>query len=215
MSNIISDRLSANKISLDKLTIFSINELIKRGEQAKYENITKEAFNLFPERFCMETNKDWPDGHKIALSIQRCRDRGWITGSFSEGFSITPLGEKTADEIKTLLKGGEIERKPDAKKENIKTNKDEELLLNYIKNSQLFQKMSKHPEEEISEDEFRSFLQVSYEAKPSVCKSRFERLKSAAEYFEDKEAITFLNKLKKLFNRLMKAGWEDGKNRKY
>jgi hypothetical protein len=191
------------EVSLDKLTIYAIFLLTKEGKDCNYETIVEKCFTEFPNRFQMKINKTWPDGKKIVLSIQRCRDRGWIIGKESEGYKITPLGEREALE---LVRSSEkiIAPKTSINELTVRPeNKADIDLVRYIRNSVLFKKFKYNPKMKPSEDEFRSFLQVTYEGNEKVCKERINRYKSAAVFVKDKEVIKFLNYLSRIFKELI------------
>ncbi|MEM3490032.1 MAG: hypothetical protein QXO75_10330 [Nitrososphaerota archaeon] len=189
------------EIALDKLTLYSILLLSKEGKACNYESIVEKCFTAFPERFCMQVNKSWPDGKKIVLSIQRCRDRGWLLGSFREGFRLTPLGERDGKEVKELLKGRKHGSEVKVIVGRVSTADSE--LVDYMKKTELYKKWERNHSVELNEDEFRSFLQVSYEAAQKVCKERISKYRSAAEFMKDKELLTFLDHLAETFKGLI------------
>lgn len=190
-----------DEISIDKLTLYSILLLTEKGKPCNYESIVEKSFTEFPERFRMQVNKNWPDGKKIVLSIQRCRDRGWILGSESEGFRLTPLGERDGKEVEELVKGKPQSGKSRATEKVNKTVEGE--LVNYMKKTELFKKWEKDHKAILNEDEFRSFLQVSYEASQKVCKERISKYRGAAGMVGDKEVLAFLDYLSETFKGLV------------
>ena len=76
-----------SSISLTKLTILAINEIISNGEECAYERVVKECFTLFPKRFSFQRYPEWPDGTRVKIEILRCRDNGWVTGNEKNGSS--------------------------------------------------------------------------------------------------------------------------------
>ena len=188
-----------DEIAIDKLTLYSILLISEEGKVCNYETVVEKCFTEFPDRFGMQINKKWPDGKKIVLSIQRCRDRGWILGSEGEGFRITPLGERDGKEIEGMIKGG----RKTSKHEAVSKNTAEGGLVNYMKKTELFKKWSEDHEAQLSEDEFRSFLQVSYEATEKVCKERISKYRSAAGFMKDKELAEFLDYISEKFKGLV------------
>jgi hypothetical protein len=89
------------RISQDHLVALSLWFLMEDKKQASFENLVAEAFSCFPDRFQLEGYPEWPNAQVVNRAWVRCRtDKKWITGSASEGFSLTPLGENVA--TKTL-----------------------------------------------------------------------------------------------------------------
>ncbi|MDI6840554.1 MAG: hypothetical protein QMD71_06890 [bacterium] len=97
-------------ISLTKLVIFAINEIANNGEECAYERIVKECFTLFPKRFSFQRYPEWPDGSRIKIEISRCRDKGWVTGNEKNGFQITLLGKRVAQEVLKELQEGKVKK---------------------------------------------------------------------------------------------------------
>lgn len=192
-------------LSLDKCTVISIAKLSNKAEEIRYETVVKACFENFPDKFKMKINEKWPDGKKIVLSIQRCKDNGWIVGSEGDGYKITALGDKIVNDIKSGLSNTDkttmkIKNHPN------RVQKDENNLIDYIMASDLFKRYKSGKNlEDLTTEDFRRFLQVSFEADEKTCKERIKKMESAAKLLDRSDIISFLKILSKKFEKQIKT----------
>src|SRR5271169_6838147 len=91
-------------LSQDHLVVTALWFLLQEKRQPSFENLVAEAFTSFPERFQLEGYPQWPNSHVIGKAWVRCRtDKKWMSGSASEGFKLTPLGEQIAHQVLSKL----------------------------------------------------------------------------------------------------------------
>ena len=133
---------SANYLDLsqDHLVALALWFLIQDKKQSSFENLVAETFTSFPERFQLEGYPQWPNSHVIGKAWVRCRtDKKWITGSASQGFSLTPLGEQIARQVWRHCQGtGKVEKQPKDRKGSRQTISSRVVLR--IENSTAYQK---------------------------------------------------------------------------
>jgi len=88
--------MKSNKQSINNLILFC---LYSAGRRFSFEELIKECFSRFPERFSFSKIKKWPDSRKLDGSLRKLRKRKLITGNPKTFFKLTNLGRKTAEEV--------------------------------------------------------------------------------------------------------------------
>ena len=187
-------------ISLTKLTIFAIKEISENGEECAYERVLKECFTLFPKRFCLQRYPEWPDGSRIKIEIHRCRDNGWITGNEKNGFHITLLGKRVAQEVFIELQEEKV------KKQRIGQTRDRgDTVIKYLKEREPFKRfMQNRKDFNISEGEFRRLLVATFETPPRVLKQNLNYCLDICKQYGEDESTKFLKECGKQKESLLK-----------
>jgi len=190
-----------NSISLTKLTIFAIYEINNNGEECAYERVVKECFTLFPKRFSFQRYSEWPDGSRIKIEILRCRDNGYVTGNEKNGFQITLLGKRAAQEVLRELQEGKV------KKQRTGQTRDRgDTIIKYLKESEPFRRFQQNREDfNISEGEFRRLLVATFETPPRVLKQNLNYCLDVCKQYGENELFEFLKECKRQKPLLFKA----------
>lgn len=174
-----------SSISLTKLTILAINEIVSNGEECAYERVVKECFTLFPKRFSFQRYPEWPDGTRVKIEILRCRDNGWVTGNEKRGFQITLLGKRVAQEVLKELEKSKTEM-PHIKKSQSRDRGD--TIITYLKSSEPFKRFQQEEENfNITEEEFRRLLVATFETPTKILEQNLKYyLDICGQYREEK-----------------------------
>jgi len=190
-----------DSISLTKLTIFAIHEISNNGEECAYERVVKECFTLFPKRFSFQRYSEWPDGSRIKIEILRCRDNGYVTGKEKNGFQITLLGKRVAQEVLKELRGGKV------KKKRIGQARDRgDTIIKYLKESEPFRRFQQDRQDfNISEGEFRRLFVATFETPPRVLKQNLNYCLDVCKQYGENELFEFLKECKRQKPLLFKA----------
>jgi len=93
--------MKSNKQSINNLILFC---LYSSGKRFSFEELAKECFSRFPERFSFSKIKKWPDSRKLDSSLRKLRKRKLITGNPKTFFKLTNLGRKTTEEIAKVFR---------------------------------------------------------------------------------------------------------------
>lgn len=187
-------------VSLTKLTIFAISKIAKNGEECAYERVVKECFSLFPKRFGLQRYPEWPDGARIKIEILRCRDNGWVTGNEKNGFQITSLGKRVADEVLIELQQG-----PAKKLHRTQTRDRGDTVLSYLKKSEPYRRYQGDMENfTISEEEFRRLLVSTFETPHRVLKQNFSCCFDICKQYGENELLEFLKECERQQASLLK-----------
>jgi hypothetical protein len=198
-----------SSISLTKLTILAINEIVSNGEECAYERVVKECFTLFPKRFSFQRYPEWPDGTRVKIEILRCRDNGWVTGNEKNGFQITLLGKRAAQEV---LKDLQEERVKKQRTGQIRDRGD--TIIKYLKESEPFRRFQQNKEDfDISEGEFRRLLVATFETPPRVLKQNLNYCLDICEQYGENELFEFLKQCEKQKESLLKSYIKSKKNK--
>lgn len=188
------------RISQDHLVALSLWFLLEDKQQASFENLVAEAFSCFPDRFQLEGYPEWPNAQVINRAWVRCRtDKKWITGSASEGFSLTPLGENVA--AKTLK---ELGAKPPVHGEPRRGSRQSisSRVVLRVENSSAF-RTYKQSLNSVSEFDFCDLLYCTLGSTPEVLEKNLAVVKQEVDAYGRKDLVKFLDALKERFgNRL-------------
>lgn len=182
-----------SSIPLTKLTIFAIHEITNNGEECAYERVVKECFTLFPKRFSFQRYSEWPDGSRIKIEILRCRDNGYVTGKEKNGFQITLLGKRVAQEVLKELQGGKV------KKQRTGQTRDRgDTIIKYLKESEPFRRFQQNRQDfNISEGEFRRLFVATFETPPRVLKGNLNYCLDVCKQYGENELFEFLKECKR------------------
>ena len=180
-------------VSLTKLTIFAISKIAESGEECAYERVVKECFTLFPKRFSFQRYPEWPDGARLKIEILRCRDNGWVTGNEKNGFQITSLGRRVAEEV---LK--ELQQGPARKLRPTQTRDRGDTIVRYLKESEAFKRFRENKEDfSITDVEFRKLLVATFETPHRVLKQNLKFCSDICEQYKENELFEFLKECEK------------------
>lgn len=190
-----------SSISLTKLTIFAIYEIINKNEECAYERVVKECFSLFPKRFSFQRYPEWPDGSRIKIEILRCRDKGWITGNEKNGYQITLMGKRVAQEILEELKTNTIK-----KRKSTQTRDRGDTIIRYLKESEPYKRYKQNKETfTINEQEFRKLLVATFETPARVLKQNFNYCLNICKQYKKNKLFEFLEECGKQKETLLKS----------
>lgn len=198
-------------LSLTKLTIYAINEIVNKGEECAYERVVRECFTLFPKRFSFQRYPEWPDGTRVKIEILRCRDNGWVTGNEKRGFQITLLGRRVAQEVLKELAGGKT-KSPPIKKSQTRDRGD--TIITYLKRSESFKRFQQDKQSfNISEEEFRRLLVATFETPGGVIKQNLMHCLDICEQYREKELYEFLKVCERQKASLLQSLTKGNKNK--
>ncbi len=189
------------QISLTKLTIFAIHEITNNSEECAYERVVKECFTLFPKRFSFRRYPEWPDGSRIKIEIHRCRDNGWVTGNEKNGFQITFLGRRVAQEVLKELQEGPVKKLgPGQRRDRGDT------IIRYLKESEPFKRLRQNKENfTLSEGEFRKLLVATFETPPRVLRQNLNYCFDICKQYGENELFEFLKECERQKALLLKT----------
>jgi len=188
-------------ISLAKLTLFAINEIANSGGECAYERVVKECFTLFPKRFSFRRYSEWPDGSRIKIEILRCRDKGWVTGNEKNGFQITSLGRRVAQEVLEELQEGMVKKSGTGQTRDRGDN-----IIKYLRESEPFKRFRQNKENfTLSEGEFRRLLVATFETPPRVLKQNLNYCLDICKQYRENELFEFLKECGRQKESLLKS----------
>lgn len=187
-------------IPLTKLIIFAIFEIVDNNEECAYERVVKECFTFFPRRFSFQRYPEWPDGTRIKIEILRCRNNGWVTGNEKNGFQITSLGKRAAQEVLKELQEGKIKK---LEAGQIRDRGD--AVIRHLKESNSFKRFQEKKEGfTITEGEFRTLLVATFETPHIVLNQSLKYCIDICEQYREKELYEFLKECEKKNALLLK-----------
>lgn len=184
-------------LSQDHLVATALWLLVQENQQPSFENLVAEAFTSFPERFQLEGYPQWPNSHVIGKAWVRCRtDKKWMTGSASEGFKLTPLGEQVARQVLAKLQhaGGTSQRERKGSRQSISSR-----VVLRVETSSAYSAFIEGGVEKVSEYDFCDLLYCTLESTPETFEKNFVVVRQEVEAYGRKDLSDFLDKLKGKF----------------
>ena len=186
------------EISQDHLVVVSLWFLLEDKKQPTFENLVAEAFQTFPARFQLEGYPDWPNAHVVGKAWVRCRtDKKWITGSASEGFSLTPLGERIVTKTRKDL-GAKLSTHTTQRRGSRQTISSRVVLR--VENSPAFQSYKSSGVNSVSDFDFCDLLYCTLGTTPEVLGKNLEAVRQQVEEYGRQDLISFLDALKSQFS---------------
>ena len=184
-------------LSQDHLVVTALWFVLQERRQTSFENLVAEAFATFPERFQLEGYPQWPNAHVIGKAWVRCRtDKKWMTGSASEGFKLTPLGEQIAYKVLSKLESASGKR--DHQRKGSRQSISSRVVLR-VENSSAFKTLKEEGVDKVSEYEFCDLLYCTLESTPETFEKNFVVVKQQVEGYGRADLVEFLNSLKERF----------------
>lgn len=189
-------------IGLDQLLTYAVDRVLSRGEDCTFEEIVRECFTTFPQRFGFERFPEWPDSTRVDKSWRRCRtDRGWIVGNVKTGFQITPAGEVVARQVGRQLRGGNGAKEPVKGKARSR----EAAAVKYVRETTPFQRWTANGNEFIMRfPEFVALLNGTLETPRLVLRQNLQFYKQSAKAVSDEAVSSFLDDCENRFVDLLK-----------
>lgn len=193
------DPTKYSEFSQDHLVALALWFLLQEGKEPSFENLVAESFASFPARFQLEGYPDWPNAHVVGKSWVRCRtDKKWLTGSASQGFALTPLGEKTAQMVLSALDKSSPSLRQVNRKGSRQTISSRVVL--HLESSPAYQKYKASSVDTISEYEFCELLYCTLESTPETLEKNFSVVTQQVEAYGRQDLTEFLDELKRKFS---------------
>jgi len=184
-------------LSQDHLVAVALWYLSEEGRQASFENLVAEAYLSFPERFQLEGYPEWPNAHVVGKAWVRCRtDKKWITGSASEGFKLTPLGQQVVQKMMLKLRLKHPTKTPE--RQGSRQTISSRVVLG-IESSAAYRRYKSEGPNGISEYEFCDLLYCTLESTPETVSKNFDALSHQVEAYGRRDLIGFLDEIKGKF----------------
>lgn len=99
------------KVSINDLVLISLDRFKDPGERVLFDDLLKECFNLFPQKFNFPKNPKWPDARKLGRPIRGLRKKKLVVGNPKQGFSLTKIGRKKGLEAMNFLRQKKLKLK--------------------------------------------------------------------------------------------------------
>lgn len=184
--------------SQDHLVVAALWLLLEDKQKPSFENLVARAFTAFPGRFQLEGYPQWPNSHVIGKAWVRCRtDKKWMTGSASQGFKLTPLGEQVARQVLSKLGSGGAQARQHQRKGSRQSISSRVVLR--VENSPAFKAFKSEGVDSVSEYEFCDLLYCTLESTPETFEKNLEVVKQEVETYGRTDLAEFLLKLKEKF----------------
>jgi hypothetical protein len=210
-NNILSLRPFSSKdyenIDLDRLVIFTMCFLERKGLPLYFDFISVALFKLFPEKFSMANFIEFPDTYRINNSIRRTtgslsdRDKldRWANGTSEHGFSLTETGKEISKQVLMMLNNPKsIKTKNERAYKTRGKSLSDDILEIY--DSDIFKKWQ--DEEEISDYDVLAFLKATSFTPKELIYNYLCRLKKSVNRDEHELVVNFLIWIEKRLNKI-------------
>jgi len=77
---------------------------LQHSTPTPFGRLLAECFNLFPEKFRLESYPEWPDARKLARPLRMLREENYISGGPENGYTLAKKGKKRASEVINSLR---------------------------------------------------------------------------------------------------------------
>jgi len=97
-----------NITSYEKLMIYAAKKLVDRGVPLTLNYLCIAAFKIFPDAFCCDEEfKEFPSIDRLNRTYMHLKyvkgKEPYIAGTTREGYTMTTLGIRTADEVEMII----------------------------------------------------------------------------------------------------------------
>lgn len=181
-------------IHKDRLVLYATYLLEENKIEPTFEKIVATAFKLFPKRFSLLGFPMYPDARWIYYSLWHCvyPSKGWLSGSTTSGYRVTPKGRRIVSETTGALSGKIYAPKRVARKQKRK----EMYFLDLIEKSRAFQKYISGKRDDITETEIRVMLMTRNDTPPEIVALNFKKYLEYANVADRQKIVEFLEYIK-------------------
>lgn len=185
-------------ISQDHLVAVSLWFLIQNQKKVSFEDLVAEAFTSFPARFQLEGYPEWPNAHVIGKAWVRCRtDKKWLSGSASQGFKLTPLGEQIAKQVLSQL-GAPAQSQGSKPRKGSRQTISARVVLR-MEASPAYRKYKEAGMAAVSEYDFCDLLYCTLESTPETFEKNLSVLRQEVDSYGREDLYEFLDHLREKF----------------
>jgi hypothetical protein len=178
------------KIPLNDLVVYTMYFLHTQGVAITSEDIISASFTLFPKRFSLVKYPYWPDSAVVSRRWSECRRKGYLVGSVTNGFKLTPRGFKFAEKVEKVL-GGSRPASGRAIPTEMKTRAGK--FVRSMETSDAYRDYRKHGKNSKFNDfDVRTMLLCTMESPPETLRRNLDQFKDYAEVTGHKDLSAFL-----------------------
>lgn len=193
------------RIGLNDLVTYSVYSLSKRGTfEISAEDIVAACFLMFPGRFALRGYPQWPDSTVVNKRWIDCRNKGLISGSTANGFTLTPKGLELAEKIEKILLGSRPLFTRATNKPRSEQRTRAGRFVRIIEESDAFAHFQKEGVgASINEFDFRSMLLCTMESSARTLRNNLDQFKQYVMLYERTDLLQFLEYVEKRFHSLL------------
>jgi hypothetical protein len=194
-----------DRMDLNRLAVFTIGRLRDEAIPPSFENVTVAAFRMFPVKFALR-GYDHPDSNRVNRTLLQLgpKYRNWAVGSPSTGFSLTALGETILVETRRVLAGD----RPLGRGRGRTTGYtwDPTTEIEELKRKDAFRSFHESGPKSLDIDDVWEALGAFRYTPREAIQERLVALLAIAAQVDDREAISFLEALRKRFEKATAGG---------
>lgn len=192
-------------VDLNRLAVFTLGLLRDEAIPPSFENVAVAAFRMFPAKFSLR-GYDHPDSNRVNRTLLQLgpKYRNWAVGSPSTGFSLTPLGERVLEDTRRLLAGDRPT--PRARGRAASYTWDPRTDIEELRRKDAFRRFHDTGSRSLTVDDVWEALGAFRYTPAEAIQERFVALRAIAAQVGDREAVSFLEALRRRFERSSRKG---------
>ncbi len=188
-------------IDLNRLAAFSIHMLAESRIVPAFENLVMALFRSFPEKFSLPGFPEYPDAARVnrALLQLRPKYRNWAVKSSEEGYVLTDLGlrvaEQTGDLLNSPVRARSMRRSPPLPPRTLY-----EGIARNIRRSSAFRKFMSGKQNKVTRPEIFELLRAVPYTPAKILRSKLHDWGQLARQAKDGEVSEFLEWMNREFS---------------
>lgn len=192
-------------IDLNRLAVFTLGLLRDEAIPPSFENVAVAAFRMFPAKFSLR-GYDHPDSNRVNRTLLQLgpKYRNWAVGSPSTGFSLTPLGERVLEDTRRVLAGDRTSTRGRGRAASYTW--DPKTDIDELRRKDAFRRFQDAGSRSLTVDDVWEALGAFRYTPAEAIQERFVALRAIAAQVGDREAVSFLEALRRRFERATKKG---------
>lgn len=189
-------------MNLNWLVLVAVATVEESGIPLSFEHVVVAAFKLFPKKFSLLGYPEHPDAKRVHDALWRCayKNREWLIGKTSQGFSFTQRGRQELETARISLKA-----ESSLVKKTYSQTRRFEKLLGEVQASPAYAKYNRDERDRVNDSECCHVLQGTLDSDRRVLRDNLTKLKQIAADLEQKDIVTFLRWLEQRFGRFLEG----------
>ncbi len=185
-----SNKNQLKNLSTESLIIWILGNSKELNKILSIEEIVLEAWNLNPEKHSMRGYPEYPDSFVIMKRIYDMKGRkGYVVGSSSSGFKLTPISQAKYEDIKHLISLNKIAKSHSKNAADRTISSIEEAPYKKLVNSPAYQKFKRDDLEQIVETDFLYFYGITWHTKSTLASNKIRNVEKVVQQFKEKDPI--------------------------
>lgn len=188
MNKQFEDLRQLKKLSTESLIIWLIGKSQELNQVLSIEEIVLRAWKINPDKHSMRGHPEYPDSFVIMKRVYDMKGRkGYLEGSSSSGFKLTPLSRNKYRDLKHLISNKKINKSKSKNAADRTISSIDEAPYKKLVNSPAYQKFIKGNLEQIVETDFLYFYGIAWHTKTTIASGKIKNVDIVVNQFKTKD----------------------------